>query len=62
MRETRTVRLQIDPALLAYMEYVEVARRGFDLNEYDLFAAGYRARADECDAGCGSQPEASDDA
>ncbi len=44
--ETRTVRFNVDPALNAYLAWIAEAGREFDLESFDLFAAGYRARTD----------------
>ncbi len=43
MKEPRTVCLKIDPALSAYLEWLDDTGREFDLHTFDLFAAGYRA-------------------
>lgn len=45
--ETRTVHFSVDPALRAYVEYIAIEGREFVPDDYDLFAAGYRARAAE---------------
>lgn len=45
--ETRAVHFRLDPALRAYLEWIEAEGRQMDLEEYDLFAAGYRAKARE---------------
>jgi hypothetical protein len=47
--ETRTVHFRIDPALRAYVAWLDSEGREFDLEDYDLFAAGYRARVAEED-------------
>lgn len=41
---TRAVHFRIDPALRAYSEWVDATDQEFNLNAFDLFAAGYRAR------------------
>lgn len=61
MNETRTVHFIVDPALAAYSEYAEAEGREFSLDDYDLFAAGYRwrdsmAAAQERAAAGGGQP------
>jgi hypothetical protein len=44
---TRTVHFSVDPALRAYLAWLEEdTGRAFDLDAYDLFAAGYRADRD----------------
>ena len=45
--EARMVYLKVDPALSAYVEWINARDQGFDLQAFDLFAAGYRARVAE---------------
>lgn len=40
---TRTVNFKVDPALAAYLEWLEENGLTFDVHTFDLFAAGYRA-------------------
>lgn len=47
--EIRTVHFTIDPALRAYLAWLDAEGVAFSLEGFDLFAAGYRAReAEEC--------------
>jgi hypothetical protein len=48
--ETRTVQFTIDPALRAYFAWLDAEGLTFAPGEFDVFAAGYRAREAE-DAG-----------
>lgn len=41
--EIRTVHLTLDPALEAYLIWLDSEGREYDLHDYELFAAGYRA-------------------
>lgn len=41
--ETRTVHFTVDPALQAYSAWVDAEGREFDLDDYEIFAAGYRS-------------------
>ncbi len=43
--ETRTVQFTIDPALAAYLAWLDCEGKEFDLQGFDLFAAGFRAAA-----------------
>lgn len=47
MSERRTLHFRLDPALRAFFEYLDANGRQFVAEEYDLFAAGYRARIAE---------------
>ena len=49
MSETRTVTFQVDPALSAYIAWLDAEGRAFDLQAFDLFAVGYRAAEAERD-------------
>lgn len=40
---TRTVHFRIDPALLAYVEWINARGQEFDVHDFDQFAADYRA-------------------
>ncbi len=40
---TRTVRLTLDLAFGAYLAWLDATGQKFDLQAFDLFAAGYRA-------------------
>ena len=41
--ETRTLHFRLDPALRAYLVWLEAEGLTFNPDEYDVFAAGYRA-------------------
>lgn len=41
--EVRTVHFTIDPALAAYLAWIDQEGREFDRDDYGVFAAGYRA-------------------
>lgn len=56
MSETHTVHFKFDPALRAYLEWLDAEGMAFSLPGFDVFAAGYRARVAEDDA---AQPAAS---
>lgn len=58
MIETRTLHYRVDPALRAYCAYIDAEGQGFDLEQYDLFAAGYRARVSEEEAPTPPEPRA----
>lgn len=45
--ETRTVHFKVDPALRAYLEWLDAEGHEFDRDEYGVFAAGYRAKEAE---------------
>lgn len=45
--ETRTVHFRLDPALRAYLAWLDKEGLAFSPAGFDLFAAGYRARVDE---------------
>lgn len=47
MTETRTVHFPIDPALRAYLLYLDATEGEYSHSGYDAFAAGYRARLAE---------------
>jgi hypothetical protein len=48
--ETRTVHFKVDPALRAYLEWLDTEGREFDHQVYDLFAVGYRSAATDRDS------------
>jgi hypothetical protein len=45
--ETRTVHFTIDPALRAYLAWLDAEGLAFSLPGFDVFAAGYRANEAE---------------
>lgn len=40
---TRTVHFRLDPALMAYVEWINARGQEFDVHDFDQFAADYRA-------------------
>jgi hypothetical protein len=46
MSDTRTVHFKIDPALKAYLVYLESTNQEFSLDGYDRFAARFRRQVD----------------
>lgn len=47
MSGRRTIPLRIVPELAAFLTYLEANEREYSHRDYDLFAAGYRARDSE---------------
>jgi hypothetical protein len=39
---TRTVHMRLDPALVAYLTWLDQEGRQFTLHDYELFSSGYR--------------------